>query len=54
MGDGVTVIEWPERALDLLPVYTMHWRLRVLGVHERILDRLETAPEEAPSFQVEA
>jgi tRNA threonylcarbamoyladenosine biosynthesis protein TsaE len=34
-GDGVTVIEWPERILALLPPNTRHWQIDVASLTER-------------------
>jgi tRNA threonylcarbamoyladenosine biosynthesis protein TsaE len=38
-GDGVTVIEWPERIASLLPPQTRHWELQVASLTERIIRR---------------
>lgn len=36
-GNGITVIEWPERALELLPRTTLHIRFAVTGKRSRHL-----------------
>ena len=36
-SEGVTVIEWPERILGLLPPQTQHWELEVASLTERII-----------------
>jgi tRNA threonylcarbamoyladenosine biosynthesis protein TsaE len=36
-GDGVTVIEWPERIESLLPLETQHWQLEVVSLTERVI-----------------
>ncbi len=36
-SEGVTVIEWPERILGLLPPQTRHWELEVASLTERII-----------------
>jgi tRNA threonylcarbamoyladenosine biosynthesis protein TsaE len=38
-GDGVTVIEWPDRIASLLPPQTRHWELQVASLTERIIRR---------------
>ena len=44
-GDGVTVIEWPERIASLLPPQTQHWDLEVVSLTERVIrQRQETTP----------
>jgi tRNA threonylcarbamoyladenosine biosynthesis protein TsaE len=53
MGEGVTVIEWPERALSVLPVYAMHWIIRVVGLRERLVEQLNAPPPEAATFLAE-
>ena len=40
-GDGVTVIEWPERIASLLPPRTHHWELEVVSLTERVIRKLE-------------
>jgi len=40
-GDGVTVIEWPERIASLLPPQTQHWELEVVSLTERVIRRME-------------
>jgi len=34
-GDGVTVIEWSERARDIIPAAGLHIALRIINVNER-------------------
>jgi tRNA threonylcarbamoyladenosine biosynthesis protein TsaE len=36
-GDGVTVIEWPERLRDLLPANTWHMFLKVVDENTRTI-----------------
>jgi tRNA threonylcarbamoyladenosine biosynthesis protein TsaE len=44
-GDGVTVIEWPERIASILPPRTQHWELEVVSLTERVIRQLpETKP----------
>ncbi|MCE0522394.1 MAG: tRNA (adenosine(37)-N6)-threonylcarbamoyltransferase complex ATPase subunit type 1 TsaE [Methylacidiphilales bacterium] len=44
-GDGVTIIEWPERIASLLPPRTQHWSLEVVSLTERVIRQVpETAP----------
>ena len=44
-GDGVTVIEWPERIASLLPPQTRHWELEVVSLTERVIrQRPEATP----------
>ena len=40
-GEGVTVIEWPERIPPLLPPETQHWELKVVSLTERGIRRME-------------
>jgi tRNA threonylcarbamoyladenosine biosynthesis protein TsaE len=40
-GDGVTVVEWPERIPSLLPPQTQHWELEVVSLTERVIRQLE-------------
>ncbi|HEV3272080.1 MAG TPA: tRNA (adenosine(37)-N6)-threonylcarbamoyltransferase complex ATPase subunit type 1 TsaE [Candidatus Methylacidiphilales bacterium] len=40
-GDGVTVIEWPERIVSLLPPQTQHWGLEVVSLTERVIRLME-------------
>jgi len=40
-GNGVTIIEWPERIASLLPPQTRHWELEVASLTERIIRRME-------------
>jgi tRNA threonylcarbamoyladenosine biosynthesis protein TsaE len=42
-GDGVTVIEWPERIASLLPPQTQHWELEVVSLTERVIRQLPQA-----------
>jgi tRNA threonylcarbamoyladenosine biosynthesis protein TsaE len=43
-GDGVTVIEWPDRIPSLLPPQARHWELEVVSLTERVIhDVSETA-----------
>src|SRR5258708_3011003 len=39
-GDGVTVIEWPERIASILPPQTQHWELEVVSLTERVIRRI--------------
>jgi len=39
-GDGVTVIEWPERITSLLPPQTQHWELEVVSLTERVIRQI--------------
>jgi len=39
-GDGVTVIEWPERIASLLPPQTRHWSLEVVSLTERVIRQM--------------
>jgi tRNA threonylcarbamoyladenosine biosynthesis protein TsaE len=38
-GDGVTIVEWPDRIPSLLPPQTRHWELEVASLTERIIRR---------------
>ena len=38
-GDGVTIIEWPDRIASLLPPQTRHWELQVASLTERTIRR---------------
>ena len=40
-GEGVTVIEWPEKINSLLPPQTQHWELEVVSLTERVIRRME-------------
>jgi len=40
-GEGVTVIEWPEKINALLPPQTQHWELEVVSLTERVVRRME-------------
>jgi tRNA threonylcarbamoyladenosine biosynthesis protein TsaE len=42
-GDGVTVIEWPERIASILPPQTQHWELEVVSLTERVIRQLPQA-----------
>ena len=42
-GPGVTVIEWPEKILNLLPLTTQHWEIQVASLTERIIERMDHA-----------
>jgi len=37
---GVTVVEWPERIVSLLPPQTRYWELEVASLTERIIKRI--------------
>lgn len=44
-GNGVTVIEWPERIASILPPQTQHWELEVVSLTERVIRQIqETTP----------
>lgn len=43
-GDGVTVIEWPDRIPSLLPPQTRHWELQVVSLTERVIRDVSVAP----------
>ncbi len=36
-GDGVTVIEWPERIASILSPEARHWELEVVSLTERVI-----------------
>ena len=40
-GDGVTVIEWPERIASILPPQAQHWELEVVSLTERVIRKIE-------------
>jgi len=40
-GDGVTVIEWPERIASILPPQAQHWELEVVSLTERVIRKFE-------------
>ena len=40
-GDGVTLVEWPERIPSLLPPQTQHWELEVVSLTERVIRKME-------------
>jgi len=40
---GVTVVEWPECILPLLPPGTQHWEIQVASLTERIIRRTNDA-----------
>ena len=42
-GDGVTLVEWPERISSILPPRTQHWELEVVSLTERVIRRLPVA-----------
>jgi len=42
-GDGVTVIEWPERIASILPPRTQHWALEVVSLTERVIRQIQEA-----------
>jgi tRNA threonylcarbamoyladenosine biosynthesis protein TsaE len=43
-GDGVTLIEWPDRIPSLLPPQTRHWELEVVSLTERVIRQLSETP----------
>ena len=43
-GDGVTVIEWPDRIPSLLPPQTRHWELQVVSLTERVIRDVSPTP----------
>ena len=43
-GDGVTVIEWPDRIPSLLPPQTRHWELQVVSLTERVIRDISPTP----------
>ena len=43
-GDGVTVIEWPDRIPTLLPPQTRHWELQVVSLTERVIRDVSQTP----------
>jgi tRNA threonylcarbamoyladenosine biosynthesis protein TsaE len=43
-GDGVTVIEWPDRIPSLLPAQTRHWELEVVSLTERVIHDVSETP----------
>ena len=44
LGDGVTVIEWPDRIPTLLPPQTRHWELQVVSLTERVIRDVSQTP----------
>jgi tRNA threonylcarbamoyladenosine biosynthesis protein TsaE len=40
-GDGVTLVEWPDRIPSLLPPNTQHWSLEVVSLTERVIRKVE-------------
>jgi tRNA threonylcarbamoyladenosine biosynthesis protein TsaE len=40
-GEGVTLIEWPERIASILPPQTQHWELEVVSLTERVIRQVE-------------
>ncbi len=43
-GDGVTVIEWPDRIPTLLPPQARHWELQVVSLTERVIRDVSATP----------
>jgi tRNA threonylcarbamoyladenosine biosynthesis protein TsaE len=43
-GDGVTVIEWPDRIPSLLPPEARHWELQVVSLTERVIRDISPTP----------
>jgi tRNA threonylcarbamoyladenosine biosynthesis protein TsaE len=43
-GDGVTVIEWPDRIPSLLPPQTRQWELEVVSLTERVIHDVSETP----------
>jgi tRNA threonylcarbamoyladenosine biosynthesis protein TsaE len=43
-GDGVTLIEWPDRIPSLLPPETRHWQLEVVSLTERVIRDVSETP----------
>jgi tRNA threonylcarbamoyladenosine biosynthesis protein TsaE len=43
VAGGVTVIEWPECIIDLLPAETHRWEIQVASLTERIIRNLRDA-----------
>ncbi len=43
-GDGVTVIEWPDRIPSLLPPETRQWELKVVSLTERVIRDVSETP----------
>jgi tRNA threonylcarbamoyladenosine biosynthesis protein TsaE len=43
-GDGVTVIEWPDRIPTLLPPQARHWELQVASLTERVIRDISPTP----------
>jgi tRNA threonylcarbamoyladenosine biosynthesis protein TsaE len=43
-GDGVTVIEWPDRIPTLLPPQARHWELQVVSLTERVIRDISPTP----------
>jgi tRNA threonylcarbamoyladenosine biosynthesis protein TsaE len=40
-GEGVTLVEWPDRIPTLLPAITQHWQLDVVSLTERVIRKVE-------------
>jgi tRNA threonylcarbamoyladenosine biosynthesis protein TsaE len=38
-GEGVCVIEWPEKIKEMLPESAQHWRIKILTLVERQIER---------------
>jgi len=43
-GDGVTVIEWPDRIPSLLPPQARQWELQVVSLTERVIRDISPTP----------
>ncbi len=43
-GDGITVIEWPDRIPSLLPPEARHWELQVVSLTERVIRDISPTP----------
>jgi tRNA threonylcarbamoyladenosine biosynthesis protein TsaE len=43
-GNGVTIIEWPDRIPSLLPPQTQHWELEVVSLTERVIRNVSETP----------
>lgn len=46
-GDGVTILEWPERIAPLLPANTRHFTIEVASLNER-----QISPCELPVIEI--
>ncbi len=40
---GLTVIEWPEKIMSLLPLSTQYWEIQVASLTERVIERADHA-----------